>query len=60
MSQIHKSQVPNELLHSAIAWEQLRQSYWSQYGFEEIAADAAGRTDFYENRLNDLLSEQLS
>lgn len=60
MSKIHKTQVPNDLLHSAIAWEQLRQGYWSRHGWEDQAADCDDRRNFYQCRLNDLLSEHLA
>ena len=58
--EIRKSQVSNELLYSAIAWEQLRHSYWSRPGWEDQAADCEGRRNFYQSRLNDLLSEHVS
>lgn len=60
MSQIHKSQVPNELLASAVAWEQLRHRYWNRPGFEAEAADCQYRRDFYQSRINAFLSEHLS
>ena len=57
---IHRSQCPTEQLPNAIAWEQLRASWWNRPGFEHVAADCEARANFYASKLAELLPEHLS
>ena len=57
---IHRSQVPNELLDSAIRWESLREAMFRSLGRQDQADECQGLAQIYTARLADLLQEHLS
>ena len=57
---IHRSQVPNELLDSAIRWESLRSEMFRNLGRQDQADECAGLAQIYTARLADLLEEHIS
>ena len=57
---IHRSQVPNELLDSAIRWENAREILFRSLGRHEQADTCAGLAQIYTARLAQLLEEHLS
>ena len=56
---IHRSQVPNELLDSAIRWESLRSEMFRNLGRQDQADECQGLAQIYSARLADLLEEHL-
>ena len=60
MSTIHRSQVPNELLDSAIRWENAREILFRNLGRQDQADECQGLAQIYSARLAELLEEHLS
>ena len=60
MSTIRRSQVPNELLHEAIRWENAREVIFRSLGRQDQADACQGLASIYSARLAQLLEEHLS
>ena len=60
MSTIRRSQVPNELLHEAIRWENAREVIFRSLNRHEQADECQGLASIYSARLAQLLEEHLS
>ena len=54
---IHRSQVPNELLDSAIRWESAREVIFRHLGRRDQADECQGLASIYSARLAELLEE---
>ncbi len=57
---IHRSQIGNELLDSAVRWESAREVIFRHLGRHEQADECQGLASIYSARLAELLEEHLS
>ena len=56
----HRTQVPNELLHEAIRWENAREVIFRSLGRQDQADECQGLAQIYTARLADLFQEHIS